>query len=109
MSRTAQVARSLRRPVPTTQALREIPAREELSNASTCQVIHNRGAAEMPFNRGTVEGLLESGGFFWLDLSHPTQKDFSILRNVFKFHPLAVEDSEQFNQRAKVDVYDDFV
>ncbi len=63
----------------------------------------------MPFNRETVEGLLESGSFFWLDLSRPTQEDFSILREVFRFHPLAVEDSEQFDQRAKVDVYDDFV
>ena len=63
----------------------------------------------MPFSRETVECLLESGGFFWLDLSRPTQEDFNILREVFKFHPLAVEDSEQFDQRAKIDVYDDFV
>jgi magnesium transporter len=28
---------------------------------------------------------------------------------VFKFHPLAIEDSEQFDQRAKLDEYDDFV
>jgi magnesium transporter len=28
---------------------------------------------------------------------------------VFEFHPLAVEDSEQFDQRAKLDEYDDFV
>jgi magnesium transporter len=31
------------------------------------------------------------------------------LRDVFKFHPLAIEDSEQFSQRAKLDEYDDFV
>ena len=35
--------------------------------------------------------------------------DFEILRDVFGFHPLAVEDSEQFGQRAKIDEYDDFV
>jgi Mg2+ and Co2+ transporter CorA len=46
----------------------------------------------MPFDRETVEALLGSGSFFWLDLSRPTQDDFSILREVFKFHPLAVED-----------------
>ncbi len=28
---------------------------------------------------------------------------------MFKFHPLAIEDSEQFGQRAKLDEYDDFV
>jgi magnesium transporter len=81
---------------------------EELSNTSACQVIHDRGSAEMPFDRATVEGLLDGDGFFWLDLSRPTQEDFNILREVFKFHPLAVEDSEQFDQRAKIDVYDDF-
>jgi magnesium transporter len=53
--------------------------------------------------------LLASGSFFWLDLGHPTADDFDILREVFKFHPLALEDSEQFNQRAKIDGYDDFV
>jgi magnesium transporter len=63
----------------------------------------------MVFNRETVEGLLESRGFFWLDLNRPRGEDFNVLRDVFKFHPLAVEDSEQFDQRAKIDVYDDFV
>ena len=77
-------------------------------NTSACQVIYDRGSAEMPFDRATVEGLLDGDGFFWLDLSRPTQEDFNILREVFKFHPLAVEDSEQFDQRAKIDVYDDF-
>jgi magnesium transporter len=88
--------------------VRAVGAPEELSNASACQVIHDRGSAEMPFDRATVEGHLEGDGFFWLDLSRPTQEDFNILREVFKFHPLAVEDSEQFDQRAKIDVYDDF-
>jgi magnesium transporter len=61
------------------------------------------------FDRETVESLLASGSFFWLDLGHPTADDFDILREVFKFHPLALEDSEHFDQRAKLDDYDDFV
>lgn len=36
-------------------------------------------------------------------------EDFQILRDVFEFHPLAIEDSEQFHQRSKLDEYDDFV
>ena len=63
----------------------------------------------MHFSRETVEGLLASKQFFWLDLDQPTAGDFEILRDVFGFHPLAVEDSEQFGQRAKIDEYDDFV
>jgi magnesium transporter len=75
----------------------------------TCFVVHDRGTSEMHFSRATAKELLESGGFFWLDLDRPRKDDFEILREVFGFHPLAVEDSEQFHQRAKIDDYDDFV
>ena len=33
----------------------------------------------------------------------------ALLREVFKIHPLAVEDAQEFNQRPKVEDYDDFV
>jgi Mg2+ and Co2+ transporter CorA len=39
----------------------------------------------------------------------PRVQDFAVLRGVFEFHPLALEDSEDFGQRAKLDDYDDFV
>jgi magnesium transporter len=76
---------------------------------TTCHVIHRRSSDERHFSRETVEELLASGGFFWLDLDQPGADDFEILREVFRFHPLAVEDSEHFDQRAKIDEYDDFV
>jgi magnesium transporter len=69
----------------------------------------DRGSRAVEFDRETVESLLESDSFFWLDLGRPTEDDFTILRENFGFHPLAVEDSEQFDQRAKIDVYDDFI
>jgi magnesium transporter len=59
--------------------------------------------------REEVEARLASGEFFWLDLHRPTEDDFALLRDVFGFHPLAVEDSERFGQRAKLEHYDDFV
>jgi magnesium transporter len=58
--------------------------------------------------REDVEARLASGEFFWLDLFRPTQDDFALLRDVFGFHPLALEDSENFGQRAKLEHYDDF-
>ncbi|MGZ4403060.1 MAG: magnesium/cobalt transporter CorA [Gaiellaceae bacterium] len=79
------------------------------SAPSTCHVVHDGGSAEMRFSREKVAELLASGGFFWLDLEQPDQDDFSVLREVFGFHPLAVEDSEHFDQRAKIEDYDDFV
>jgi magnesium transporter len=69
-----------------------------------------RGRAEqLGFTRDSAESLLASGDFFWLDLHQPTPDDFAVLREVFRFHPLALEDSEHFGQRAKLDDYDDFV
>src|SRR6266545_1944689 len=79
------------------------------SAPNTCHVVHDRGSAEMHFSREKVAELLASGGFFWLDLDQPSASDFEILREAFGFHPLAVEDSEQFDQRAKIEDYDDFV
>src|SRR5438094_1781371 len=76
---------------------------------NTCTVIHDRGSEEMHFNRENVEKLLAGNSFFWIDVDQPNEADYAILRDVFKFHPLAVEDSENFGQRAKIDDYDDFV
>ena len=75
----------------------------------TCRVVRHDGSSEVHFDRESVEELLGAGKFFWLDLDQPDAVDFEILTDVFHFHPLAVEDSENFGQRAKLDEYDDFV
>jgi magnesium transporter len=64
---------------------------------------------ELHLSRDNLQRLLGSGSFFWIDLPQPVPEDFAILRDVFGFHPLALEDSEHFGQRAKLDDYDDFV
>jgi magnesium transporter len=72
--------------------------------------VRHRGSHEvLHFDRPTVEKLLAEGDFFWLDLDQPDATDFKILTDVFGFHPLAVEDSQHFGQRAKLEDYDDFV
>ena len=75
----------------------------------SCHVIHRDGNRALEFSRESAEELLAGGGFFWLDLDRPDAADFEVFRDVFKFHPLAIEDSENFNQRAKIDDYDDHV
>ena len=75
----------------------------------TCRVVRHHESGEVNFTREEVEKLLGADEFFWLDLDQPDAGDFEILSDVFKFHPLAVEDSEHFGQRAKIDDYDDFV
>jgi magnesium transporter len=87
----------------------ELPVPEGGEEPSTCLVVHAGGAEQLEFTRDSAESLLASGEFFWLDLYQPTPDDFVVLREVFKFHPLALEDSEHFGQRAKLDDYDDFV
>jgi magnesium transporter len=79
------------------------------SNGSRCHVYGGLRSGEMEFTRDTVEQLIAGGAFFWIDLCRPDAADFEILRDTFGFHPLAVEDSELFDQRAKIDDYDDFV
>jgi magnesium transporter len=76
---------------------------------SVCHVFHPDGTGTVHFSRETVQRLLDDGQFFWLDLEQPLPGDFDILREVFRYHPLAVEDSESFGQRAKIEPYDDFV
>jgi magnesium transporter len=88
---------------------KQAPAAAGRDGKSVCHVFHHHGSGKVPFTRETAEGLLASEDFFWLDLWQPGGEDFEILRDVFRFHPLAVEDSQQFEQRAKLDDYDDFV
>jgi magnesium transporter len=47
--------------------------------------------------------------FFWLDLTAPGQEDLATLHSLFGFHPLALEDTQDFGQRPKLDNYVDYV
>ena len=45
---------------------------------------------------------------FWLDIEAPNDDDYDLLENVFKFHPLTIEDIKHQNQRPKLDEYADY-
>jgi Mg2+ and Co2+ transporter CorA len=75
----------------------------------TAHLVDESGAAEREVERGEIERLLREGSFFWLDLHGAEQGTLALLRDVFRFHPLAVEDSEHFGQRAKLDEYEGYV
>ena len=49
--------------------------------------------------------LIEAGQPFWLDIENPTDETIDQLATRLGLHPLAVEDSKQFGQRAKLQVY----
>jgi magnesium transporter len=47
--------------------------------------------------------------FFWLDLESPSDADLDALQAALDLHPLAMEDTREFGQRPKVDVYHEYV
>jgi magnesium transporter len=59
--------------------------------------------------RPAIEQALKEGTLLWLDLADAGPDTIALLSDVFKIHPLAVEDAQEFNQRPKVEDYDDFV
>ncbi|WEH19187.1 magnesium/cobalt transporter CorA [Streptomyces sp. VNUA24] len=48
-----------------------------------------------------------SGGFVWIGLHEPSEKEFALVTEEFALHPLAVEDALKAHQRPKLEVYDD--
>ena len=62
-----------------------------------------------PADRAAIEKHLGSDEFFWLDVEEPDDSDFEVLREAFEFHPLAIEDSQDFGQRAKLETYGDYI
>lgn len=49
--------------------------------------------------------LFDREAVLWMDLEAPSESELSILRDVFQFHPLAIEDSVTFTQRPKIEHY----
>ncbi len=71
--------------------------------------MHCNGSARLAAERDHIETIIRSGGFLWLDLEQPEAADLDVLRDLFDFHPLALEDSWKFGQRPKLEEYDDHV
>ncbi|WP_190015605.1 magnesium/cobalt transporter CorA [Streptomyces lucensis] len=48
-----------------------------------------------------------AGGFAWIGLHEPSEREFDLVTREFGLHPLAVEDALKAHQRPKLEVYDD--
>jgi magnesium transporter len=53
-----------------------------------------------------IPGLLERGEFFWLKLAGCSAEQIAEVGQRFGLHPLAVEDTQEFGQRPKLDDYE---
>ncbi len=60
-------------------------------------------------DRTAIERHLAEDHFFWLDLTAPGEAQLLELREIFGFHPLALEDALHFGQRPKLDHYGEYV
>ena len=56
-----------------------------------------------------IRDHMQRDQFFWLDLQAPGADELAQLREIFGFHPLALEDTEHFGQRPKLDDYGAYV
>jgi magnesium transporter len=54
-----------------------------------------------------VRAAREGGGFVWIGLFEPTQRQLAGIAEQFGLHPLAVEDAVTTHQRPKLERYDD--
>ena len=64
---------------------------------------------EDELTRPNIELALKEDRLLWLDLQGTDDEVLILLREVFKIHPLAVEDAREFHQRPKIEDYDNFV
>lgn len=60
-------------------------------------------------DREQIAGLLERDEYFWLDLTDPGADEVAALRELFSFHPLALEDMVKRGQRPKLEDFGDFM
>lgn len=74
----------------------------------TCRLYRNGAVTEEGFDPDRISDLLEEkGALVWLDLEDPSERDLRMLQKEFSLHPLAIEDTLQRDQRAKVEAYED--
>jgi len=60
-------------------------------------------------NPEQIDELIEqTDTFLWLDLQNPQDEEINLLREEFKFHPLAIEDATRHPERPKLDAYENY-
>ena len=60
-------------------------------------------------DRDAIAELLKRDEYFWLDLTGPGEKEIAELKDIFGFHPLALEDTLKRGQRPKLDDFGEYM
>jgi magnesium transporter len=73
-----------------------------------CAVYRHGHRSEGPADLSdALAGARAAGGFVWIGLYEPSEREFDLVSEEFGLHPLAVEDALKAHQRPKLEVYDD--
>jgi magnesium transporter len=65
--------------------------------------------SSVPADRAATEQALNKGNLLWLDLHGVDDDALAMLRDVFGFHPVAMDDVGEFGQRPKAENFGDVV
>jgi len=76
---------------------------------AVARVVDAQGEKEIALDGDSLAGLARRTSFFWLDVLGPSDDDVRAIGEAFGLHPLAIDDSISFGQRAKLDPYGDYV
>jgi magnesium transporter len=67
------------------------------------KIIEGQTAADLP------ELLKDESAVVWVDMEAPTEADEQVLLDVFKFHPLTVEDCRENRHYPKIEEFDGYI
>jgi magnesium transporter len=70
--------------------------------------LESAGVVE-PTHRDAERLVAQKRGVHWIDVNDPTDAELEKLQKTFEFHPLSIEDSSHFHQRAKIDSYEGYL
>lgn len=84
---------------------RAYSAREEHPVTITIYTPHK--TETLPLSELAARLVAADGGVIWMDITGPGDEDIQIMRDVFHFHPLAIEDTRNARQRPKIEEYPD--
>lgn len=75
---------------------------------ATLPFINDKKQPTIVKNLTTEVRIIEFKGLKWIDIIRPTNKEFMMLKDMYDFHDLLLEDCMTENQRSKVDSYEDY-
>src|SRR5262245_66434091 len=75
----------------------------------TTRIQLESGAPAESGRRDAEKLVAQKRGLLWIDLIAPSEAELVRLQRTFEFHPLSIEDSSHFRQRAKVVQYDGYL